>query len=107
MKTTITVGQSVQVFETGKPERWNKVTVSREYEGDIDEQLEIKNVLKVVTDAHDKYSQSFVEPGSIIKKVFAKSIPDAAVRLVYAKAVAANDKEKVDSLESIYEFKIG
>lgn len=58
MKTTITVGQSVQVINIGQPEYWNKISVSREYDGDIDEQHEIDNVLKVVEAAHQRHSQS-------------------------------------------------
>jgi len=59
-KTTITVGQSVQVVNIGQPEYWNKISVSREYEGDIDEQHEIDNVLKVVEKAHERHSQSMI-----------------------------------------------
>lgn len=62
MKTTITVGQSVQVFEVGKPERWNKITISKEFEDISNEQVQIDLLMEEVKIAHDKYSQSFVEP---------------------------------------------
>lgn len=61
MKTTITVGQSVQVFTIGQPEYWNKVTISKEFDGDVPEQYEIDTLFEKVEAAHEKHSQSFVE----------------------------------------------
>jgi hypothetical protein len=52
-----------------------------------------------------QFSDTF--SSGIPKREIKKSQPDADIRLKYAKAVAANDKEQVDILESLYEFKIG
>lgn len=61
MKTTITVGQSVQVVNIGQPEYWNKITISKEFDGDTHEQYEIDTLFEKVEEAHEKHSQSMVE----------------------------------------------
>jgi len=62
MKTTITVGQSVQVIQVGQPEKWNKITIQKEFDGDVPEQYEIGILFEKVEMAHEVHSQSFVEP---------------------------------------------
>lgn len=57
-KTTITVGQSVQVFETGQPEHWNKITISKEFDLEINDQEEIDKLFSEIGEAHKKHSQS-------------------------------------------------
>lgn len=61
MKTIITVGQSVQVIQVGQPEKWNKVTIQKEFDGDVPEQSEIDILFEKVEMAHEKHSKSFVE----------------------------------------------
>ncbi len=60
MKTTITVGQSVQVFNIGQPEQWNKFGIEREFETEngVDELRVIDELVSLLKTAHDKYSQS-------------------------------------------------
>jgi len=60
-KTTITVGQSVQVFNIGQPEYWNKITISKEFEDISNEQVQIDLLMDEVKLAHEKHSQSMVE----------------------------------------------
>jgi hypothetical protein len=58
MKTTITVGQSVQVFNIGQPEYWNKITISKEFEDISNEQVQIDLLMEEVKLAHEKHSKS-------------------------------------------------
>ena len=60
-KTTITVGQSVQVFETGQPEHWNKITISKEFDLEINDQEEIDKLFSEIEEAHKKHSQSVID----------------------------------------------
>lgn len=68
MKTIITVGQSVQVIQIGQPEKWNKVTIQKEFDGDVPEQYEIDTLFEKVEMAHEKHSKSFVEPEVVKEK---------------------------------------
>lgn len=70
MKTTITVGQSVQVFNIGMPEHWNKITIEKEFEDISNEQVQIDLLMKEVEAAHQRHSQSVMQPDFVpaIKK---------------------------------------
>jgi len=61
-KTTITVGQSVQVFNMGQPEHWNKFGIERTYDSEVDELAVIDELVSLMQKAHEKYSQSAVAP---------------------------------------------
>ena len=64
--TSITIGKSVQVFNgVGLPEHWNKVSVSAEIDGNVeDEQKVIDDLFAIVNSAHNKHSASSVEDES-------------------------------------------
>jgi len=62
MRTTITVGQSVQVIQVGQPERWNKFSIVREYDNEVNELEAIDEIVKLIEAAHEKHSQSAVAP---------------------------------------------
>jgi hypothetical protein len=70
--TNVTVGKSVQVCQYGQPEYWHKITVTAELDDIETEEEAIDELFKVVTEAHDKYSKSFIEPdtsfGGAVKK---------------------------------------
>jgi hypothetical protein len=61
-KTTITVGQSVQVFNMGQPERWNKFSIVREFDNEVNELEAIDEIVKLIEAAHEKHSQSVIFP---------------------------------------------
>lgn len=57
-KTTISVGQSVQVFNIGQPEQWNKFAVTRDYDAEVDELKVIDELVELIKKAHEKHSAS-------------------------------------------------
>lgn len=61
MKTKIIVGQSVQVFQIGQPEYWNKFGVEREYDSEVNELAVIDELVALMQKAHEKHSQTIVD----------------------------------------------
>lgn len=57
-KTTISVGQSVQVFNIGQPEYWNKFGITKEFSSDVDDLKIIDELVELIKKAHEKHSAS-------------------------------------------------
>lgn len=57
-KTTISVGQSVQVFNIGQPEHWNKFGITKEFSSDVDDLKIIDELVELIKKAHEKHSTS-------------------------------------------------
>jgi len=110
-KTTITVGRSVQVFQIGQPEYWNKISVSKDFPEDVNVQLAIDDLFLEVEEAHAKHSGSdkvdFNTGKPISQRQPSKLKPDMATRQRHAKAFANSDFREVERLENIYDFNIG
>ena len=64
MKTTVTVGQSMQVLNIGQSEHWNKFGIERQYDSEVDELAIIDELVKLMELAHQKHSQSMVSAPS-------------------------------------------
>lgn len=108
-KTTITVGRSVQVFQIGQPEYWNKFTISREFSEDVNIQKAIDDLVLEIDQAHNKHSvNDEVNVGApVSKKQPSKLKPDLQIRKEYTLALAREDMKKIELLEAVYDFNIG
>jgi len=109
-KTTITVGRSVQVFQIGQPEYWNKISISKDFPEDVNVQLAIDDLMAEVEIAHKKHStpptaDTYFNVSKPNGK--GKMKPDLDIRKQYSLAVARQDIKMVENMESIYDFKIG
>jgi len=102
MKTIITVGQSVQVVQIGQPEKWNKIIIQKEFDGDVPEQYEIGILFEKVEMAHLEHSKSFVEQ-ELAQKVVQKKKMDIVVLKQYEDAIKRGDEKMIADLLKVYD----
>lgn len=68
--TNVTVGKSIQVFQVGQPEYWNKISMTANVEEQDDPQEVVDALFKDVNKAHQKYSQSEISNGKNSGDIF-------------------------------------
>ncbi len=87
---------------------WEKIGLEAEI-GEQETPEQGLEELKTIVDLfHVEHLDNFSEPDTFttvpLKKKAAKMVPDSAIRIEYAKAVAGMNSDAVANLESIYDF---